>query len=319
MSTSIVTAVARQVASIVADRKPSKLARCTIWTKLILAVVPSIVFGVFTVVFTLQQNLFAAATRDQDQMQASEQRKESIFDNCIDVISDFLLSPNFNRSNVEHLQPIQVKVVTALRRLDLTHKRDIIFYLYTNKLIRSDTSPEFRLDLRGADLNGVQFVRSNSTRCTLSHLYLPGILASNIVFSGCTLDYSNFQGSVMDRSQFHNCSIAAAEVSNVDFRRAVFQNNIYFRTSFVGSSLVQSSFVDLNALHFIDWTNTDLFGSDITNEQLIGLIPSTTITNTKVNSRLPNGSLVINSPQLIQDGGAEREVRANRRRQWQFH
>ncbi|CAF4554113.1 unnamed protein product, partial [Rotaria sp. Silwood2] len=160
MSNAIITDIATEVASSLAAIKPSKLVRRTVWIKLILAVVPSIAFGVFTVVFTLQQNAFAAVAREQDQYQASEQRKQAIFDNCIDVISEILLSPNFNRSNVDHLQPIQVKVITALRRLDSPHKRDIIFYLYANKLIRGDFPLEFRLDLRGADLSEVEFMKS---------------------------------------------------------------------------------------------------------------------------------------------------------------
>ncbi|CAF3005157.1 unnamed protein product [Rotaria sp. Silwood2] len=177
MSNAIITDIATEVASSLAAIKPSKLVRRTVWIKLILAVVPSIAFGVFTVVFTLQQNAFAAVAREQDQYQASEQRKQAIFDNCIDVISEILLSPNFNRSNVDHLQPIQVKVITALRRLDSPHKRDIIFYLYANKLIRGDFPLEFRLDLRGADLSEVEFMKSiifiriNNGQCKQFGLY----------------------------------------------------------------------------------------------------------------------------------------------------
>jgi uncharacterized protein YjbI with pentapeptide repeats len=292
--------------------KSSKVTRCTIWTKLILAVVPSIVFGVFTIIFTLQQNSFSAAARDQDQQQAFEQRKEYIFDNCIAAISELLLTPDFNRSSAEHLQPIQARVLTALRRLDLNHKRDIIFYLYANKLIRSDIPPEFRLDLRGADLNGVQFVSSSKSRCSLKHLHLPGILARNIVFSGCDLDEANFEESVMDQSRFDNCSLGHTTFTDVDLQRAVFQNNMYWSTSFAGSSLIQSSFVGPNVFYFINWSNTDLYRSDITNERLFGP-NSTSIPNVIKNLRLPNGTLVIYSPQLVKDGGAEKEVKVRRR------
>ncbi|CAF4361465.1 unnamed protein product, partial [Rotaria magnacalcarata] len=299
-------AVAKDVVSTFTAAKPSKLVRCTVWVNLILAVVPSIVFGVFTVVFTLKQNEFGAVAHEQEQHQASEQRKQSIFDNCVDVISEMLLSSNFNRSNIDHLQPIQVKVITALQRLDPPHKRDVIFYLYVNKLIRNDFPPEFRLDLSGADLNGVEFGTSSKTRCVLNDVYLPRILASNILFSGCELDRSNFEESVMDRSQFYNCSLGFSKFQNANLEKTIFHGNMYWKTDFSGSSLIQASFTNSNWLYFVNFTNADLFGSDITEYNLMGQIPGST-TNIVLNSRLPNGSLILHSTQVIQDGGAEVE------------
>ncbi|CAF4197515.1 unnamed protein product, partial [Adineta steineri] len=40
--------------------------------KLLLAALPTVAFGVFTIVFTLQQDASAKATREQDQQQADE-------------------------------------------------------------------------------------------------------------------------------------------------------------------------------------------------------------------------------------------------------
>ncbi|CAM4898966.1 unnamed protein product [Rotaria socialis] len=299
-------AIAKDVVSTFTAAKSSKLARCTVWVNLIVAVVPSIVFGVFTVVFTLQQNAFAAVAHEQEQHQASEQRIQSIFDNCVDVISEILLSPNFNRSDINHLQPIQVKVITALQRLDPPHKRDVIFYLHVNKLIRNDFPPEFRLDLRGADLNGVEFATSRKTRCVLNDVYLPRILASNIIFSGCELDRSNFEDSVMDQSQFYNCSLGFSKFLNVNLEKAIFQRNMYWKTDFSGSSLAQTSFTNSSWLYFVNFTNVDLLGSDITENNLLGQQSGST-TNIVFNSRLPNGSLTLHSTQVVQDGGAEEE------------
>ena len=284
------------------------------WTKLILAIVPSIVFGVFTIIFTVQQDAFSVVARDQDQRLAAEQRKQNIFDNCVDVVSEILLSPNFNRSNIDHLQPIQVKVITALRRLDSSHKRDIIFYLYANKLIRNDLPPEFRLDLRGADLNGVEFVKSGKGSCILNDIFLSGILASNIVFSGCELDRSNFEGSIMVQSQFYNCSLGFAKLSDVNLEYAVFQGNMFWRTIFAGSSLLRSSFAH-STLFFVDFTNTDIFGSNITTDQLFGVHSTNITTNIVRNLRLPNGSVMMQSSQLVKDGGAEQEVKEKRKKE----
>ncbi len=56
----------------------SKKSSCIPWMKLILGVIPSLVFGVFTVVFTLQQNAFSQGTRELEQQQEIQQRRQSV-------------------------------------------------------------------------------------------------------------------------------------------------------------------------------------------------------------------------------------------------
>lgn len=284
-----------------------KLPRFVIWVKLVFAVVPSIVFGVFTIIFTVQQNSFAQSARSQDQELASIQRKEAIFDNCLDIISALLIDPNFNRSNVEHLQPIQAKVLTTLRRLDADQKRDIIVFLHANRLIRTDTPPEYRLDLRGADLNDVVFERSDRSRCELNYLYLPNVLASRIVFRNCELQSANFTGSIMNAGEFERCMLASATFANAELPQTHWRDNLYWRTDFAGTILRQSSFVGTpNSFLMINWTNADLLDSEITDQQLFGIGEDY---NTVFNTRLPNGTFVMKPVQVLADGGAEREVR----------
>jgi hypothetical protein len=110
------------------------------WVRVLISTLPSVIFGVFTVVFTIQQNSSSRATRDQDRRYSDAQSRRSIFDNYIDIISERLLNPQFNRSNYEHLQTIRVKTLTALRQLDRDYKREIILFLYENNLIRSNLS-----------------------------------------------------------------------------------------------------------------------------------------------------------------------------------
>jgi uncharacterized protein YjbI with pentapeptide repeats len=287
----------------------SKKSRCIPWLKLMLGVVPSVVFGVFTVVFTIQQNSLSETAREIEQQQELQHRKQAVFDNCIDVISHLLISPHFNRSDARHLRPIQEKVLTALRQIDATQKRDIIFFLYTNELIRTDIPPAYRLDLHGADLNNVQFVKSTTILCDLSNLYLPGVLASHIVFSGCQLQEADFGESVMDESLFYDCYLEFSTFENTDLTRAMFASNLIYRVNLAGASLVQSVFRNNTMLLNINWTNTNLFKSDITPQDLLGTIP-TNLSNTNIirNTRLPNGSFVIDPSQLVINGGLEDEV-----------
>jgi len=63
------------------------------------------------------------STLQQDQQYADSQRERAIFDNYIDMISERLLNPQFNRSDYEHLQKIRIKTLTVLRHLDHDYKK----------------------------------------------------------------------------------------------------------------------------------------------------------------------------------------------------
>lgn len=217
-----------------------KRERCVSWLKLMLNVIPSIVFGVFTIVFTIQQNSIADATRQQEREHVLQQRQQMLFDNCIDAISNFLITPHFNQSNSDHLNAIREKVLTTLRQVNLVQKRDTIFFLYTNKLIRRDIPQAKRLDLRGADLNNVHFVASDHMNCFLNYLYLPGVLASNVIFSGCYLQSVDFSESIMRGSLFRDCVLDFTQFVNIDFTGAVFVNSVLSKDNFEGSLFFSS-------------------------------------------------------------------------------
>ena len=108
-----------------------------------------------------------------------------MYHNCIDAISDLLISPRFNRTDISHLRSIREKVFNAVRQVDSIQKRDIIVFLHTNQLIRNDITTEYILDMSGADLNDVHFVKSSTFQCGLRHLSLRCVLGSNMIFSGC--------------------------------------------------------------------------------------------------------------------------------------
>ncbi|CAF4880025.1 unnamed protein product [Rotaria socialis] len=102
-----------------ASRTCSKAKCCFQWMKLFLSALFPLVFGIFTIVFTVQQDSIARANREQDQAQADELRKQTVYDSFIADISKLLLYCNFNRSNVNSLRDIRVKTLNALRQLDV--------------------------------------------------------------------------------------------------------------------------------------------------------------------------------------------------------
>src|SRR3984957_6660534 len=80
----------------------SKQTCCLNWFKIFLAALLPFVLGIFTIVFTLQQNSVARATREQDLYLAEKLRRETLFDNYINDISEFIISQKFNRNGSEY-------------------------------------------------------------------------------------------------------------------------------------------------------------------------------------------------------------------------
>lgn len=289
--------------------KERKSVGCISWIKLILAVVPSVVFGVFTVVFTIQQNSLSQSTLELDRQQAVQQRMQSIFENCIDTITNVLISANFNGSNPLQLGPIREKVLAALRHVDAVYKRDIIFFLYTNGLIRRDKASEYRLDLSGADLHGVQFIKSETMDCDLQYVYLRNVRAFDAVFSDCHLLNADFSGSVMNRSRFYKNFIPVASFVNADLTEAVFIDNAFYAGNFSGATLSKAIFFNNKGFASIDFTNANLFESSISDPDLLGTLPTGNFnTNVLINTWLPNGAFLVERSQLLINYGAEEKV-----------
>jgi hypothetical protein len=140
--------------------KQLKKIRCLNFCKLLFAASPTIVFGLFTIIFTLQQESSAKATREQNQRQEDETNRRIIFKEYIDDMTNLLLNRADNQTIDKTLRHIRVQTLTVLPNLDVNRKRNVIVFLYENQLLRSDVLPN--VDLHGANLNGLRFWSSSS-------------------------------------------------------------------------------------------------------------------------------------------------------------
>lgn len=288
------------------------------WAKLILSTIISVALGVFTVVYTIQQDKLARISREQELNIARENRKQdlsiaeetaardvrereklrkqTVYDFYIDELSETIFSRHFNRSNVNHLMKIRIQTLNAIHQLDLNQKREVILFLYENGLIR--TSSSNTVNLRGVDLKGVQFVRSASFRCDLNDLYLAEVLADNILFDGCQLQRSVFNGASLNGAKFFNSITSNSRYEGADMVQAVFNLTNKYGSNFASADLRNASFS--SNFQKNNFTNTDLFGSDQTEKGMSGG------NNIIINTRFSNGSFsAIDTKQLVMDGGAE--------------
>lgn len=282
---------------------------CMNMCKLLFAALPTIVFGVFTIVFALQQDASARATREQDQRQADEINRRTMFKDYIDDVKEILLDEAFENKTAKSLMQIRAQTLTALQNLDPRRKRDVIVYLYENHLIRGDA--RHPLDLRGANLNNVEFSKLDMDSCDLSYLYLPGIHAENIVFDACSLLYAVFNDASMPGARFVGSLMSESSFLNANLTGAHLHDNDLYASTFAGSNLFSST-IDGGVFERIDLTNVNLYRSSISDSLLHLLADGGLAPNTFLNTRFPNGSFsAINDNGLIVESRAPADVRVS--------
>ena len=269
--------------------KRPKKTHCFILCKVLFAALPTVVFGVFTIIFTLQQNASARATREQDQRQEDENNRRTIFKEYIDDMTALLLERANEANFTKILWHVRVQTLTVLQNLDARQKKNVIVFLYENQLLRSDISPQ--VDLRGADFNGIRFWSSSTVACQMPFLYLPGIYAENIVFDRCSLFGAVFDRASMSSAKFLECGIAHVQFTDANLTGAQFHGNQLSTANFSGAFLIRSS-IKNGFFRSVDLTSTDLYQSDIDNQLLFpknsfGLSP-----HIFRNTRFPNGSFI---------------------------
>ena len=281
---------------------------CFKCTKIILAGLPTIVFGFFTLIFTIQQDSAARATREQDQRNSDELTRRTIFKEYIDDMKGLLLHENFQQRLNQSLLQIRVQTLTVLKVLDSNRKRDIVRFLYENRLIRYDLAPT--IDLRGADLNGMKFIKSATESCDFAFLFLPGIYGEKMFFDGCSLLGAIFTGASMAGAQFHSSNMISVSLSMANLTHSVFEGCHLYRSNFSSALLSHSSIIN-GFFQKVDLTNADLYESNIAERLLFPPETNRLAINRILNTRFPNGSFSeIDKRNVIQNDQAPVDVRA---------
>jgi uncharacterized protein YjbI with pentapeptide repeats len=287
--------------------------RCFRLMKMLLSALLPLILGIFTVIYTIQQNNIAKQQREQDlaiatniriqdQMQTDELRIQTVYDIYINDISMRLLDKNFNTSNKKLLIHIRAKTLDTLRQLDVERKRKVILFLYEICLLRQNC--QHQLSLSEADLRDIKFIDSSAFSCTFKFLVFHNVLANNMSFYMCNLNEAVFDGSTMNYSQFNGSYIVRASFIGAHLMGASFSNTNFRYVNFTNADLRYSKFFKHPFMN-VDLTNADLFGSDITDAHLI----RSESPNILLNTRFSNGSFSdIDASNLVINNGAEISV-----------
>nr|ACD54822.1 pentapeptide repeat protein-like protein [Adineta vaga] len=170
----------------------SERSACFNWGRLLFSASFPLVLGIFSIIFTIQQNSIS---------QANELRQQNIYDGYINDISKLLLSPTFNRSNPQQLNYIGFKTVDIIKHLSNAQKRNVIFFLYNHELIRRDKPISQRVNLTGAYLADAIFDGNNINQISFPH---------------ATLINSKFLGMKPFITNFTNADLLNSDLTNKD-------------------------------------------------------------------------------------------------------
>ena len=268
------------------------------WCKLLISALVPCLLGVFTIMFTLQQQDLSKQQQEQERWHKLDAQHQTSFNAYIDDISKFLTQKSNMTPVLEQtLLYVRTKTLTVLRTLDTERKKFVVLFLYESGFIRDSG-----LDLRGADLNNVQLVGPYK----LDKLYLPGVFWSNATFIDCNLNNATFDRSLMNNAHFIRSSLESASLVEVSLNNADFKGSTVIFSNFTGAFLVEASFLGAEVVQGINFTNSDLFGTRFTEEQFHGQ-RVTRLPHDFSLARLPNGTFgpIDEKKNLIHNGDAE--------------
>ncbi|CAF1377171.1 unnamed protein product [Rotaria sp. Silwood1] len=269
------------------------------WCKLIISALIPCVLGIFTILFTLQQQDLSKQQQQQERWHQLDSQRQTSFNAYIDDISKFLaqemaIHPVIDKTSLLY---IRTKTLTVLRTLDAERKKYVLLFLYESGLIRNSG-----LDLRGADLNNVQLIGPYK----LDNLYLPDVFLSNVTFVDCHLKNATFDRSVMNNARFIRSTLESASLGETVLNNTDFTGTTIIFANFTGAFLIGANFLSAEVVQGLTFTNSDLFEAHFTEEQFQGQ-RATMLAHNFNHARLPNGTFgpIDAKKNLIQNGDAE--------------
>lgn len=276
------------------DEEPkTKVDKSKVWissVKLIFLALPGIVFGIFTVVFTVQQDQANRRQQQLDRQQAEELNQRLTYNQYINDAKTLLLNRNFDRQKQKTLRHLRALTLTVLQNLDVKRKHDVILYLYENELLNSLDERENIIDLRRANLDNIRFSAVSTGHCYLRGISFVGIHAENITFDGCSLLHADFDETTLINVKFQSCQLSMTKFRQAILTGATFQDNIIYGTNFSGSHLLNSE-ISGGTHHCIDLSNVDLYQSRVPSSMFEANFNGEH-SNIFFNSRYPNGTIL---------------------------
>jgi uncharacterized protein YjbI with pentapeptide repeats len=251
------------------------------WLMLIgvLAIPVAVAFG--TLLISLQQTQSsqqASERQHQTDIQiANEQQQEATLQIYLDHISDLLLNHKLlesKHSGDEVRDVARIWTLTTLRRLDPTHKRVVVKFLYEAGLIggyesingsgmRRDAIVALNdADLSGVKLGGVNLSYADLSGATLSSAGLSQATLSSADLSGATLSSADLNGADLSYTDLSDAKLSGANLSGANLSGANLSSADLSDAHLRGTTLIETN------LSSADLGRADLSDADLSNAHL---------------------------------------------------
>ncbi|CAF3847480.1 unnamed protein product [Adineta steineri] len=279
----------------------------TNWCKLFLSALIPCILGIFTIVFTVQQQVLSQQQHEIDRQNQRDAQRETAFNAYINDISNLLLNTNHTNKTNFFLY-IRTKTLTVLRSLNPERKKYIILFLYESGLLQGTG-----LDLSGAEFDNVELIGPYK----LDGLYLPNASWKNALIVNCSLKKAVFTQSRMPNARFINSLLESASFAETILDNAYFKETSVVGINCMSASLIHANFLDAEVVQGIDFTNADLLYAQFTEKQWLGQRVLTNAHSFRY-ARLPNGSFGDLSPtrNLLENGDAEQKCSTVEKINW---
>src|SRR6266508_2137453 len=180
----------------------------TLWDWMDLLIIPLILAG--GAIFLNRSE------RNNERDIASDRQREAALQAYLDRMTDLLLHEKLLTSKNKGVRNVaRIRTLTVLRGLDARRQRLVMEFLYEAKLI---SQPHLIVDLRGADLSGIDLSATNLRDASLSGVNLSGANISPGYLDGADLSAANLSDADLRGSSLEGTIFVAADLSRANLK-----------------------------------------------------------------------------------------------------
>ncbi|CAF4247122.1 unnamed protein product, partial [Adineta steineri] len=227
----------------------------------------------------------AEKQREEDQRLANELHYQNVFQNYIDDVTNVLYKHQPNEAlfinEEERFFYIGRKTIITSRQLNSDYRKQLLSFLIVTQLVPNSKKSNITNSLNGVDFSNVHY--SCFPDGEFEDLEINGFYLINSSFRNCFFVDTKFKKCLMNNISFIDSAFVTLPNPNSDFL-------------FQGVSLNYSNFYKI-AIENIRIEKTNLTGSNLNIDHDENISLSQVV--------LPNGTWMINSSNLVEDGDGE--------------
>ncbi|MDJ0901226.1 MAG: pentapeptide repeat-containing protein [Xenococcus sp. MO_188.B8] len=246
----------------------------TLWDWLGLLIVPGLIAmiaGVFTLITVSQQNEITKKQneifeqRDRAEQDRNQQALLIEYLNEITRLVEKGLLTSSDQSDIQRTIA-RARTLTLLRALDSDRKGELIQFLNTAQLIKTNQSiiDLRQSDLVSANLRGAELIEANLSGTNLIGTNLRGAKLSRANLSGAELSRANLSGAELSEADLRGAELSRANLSEAELSRANLSGAELSEADLRGAELSRAN------LSEADLSEADLSGADLIVADLSG-------------------------------------------------